>query len=283
MAGELPDGLSRARACELLGVSRATAYRDMALPEAPEGDRWSDEDERLAALVDREHVAHPAFGALKIAHVLREAGEPRATRWRVTRPMGLMGIRPLCPLPSLSKPAKASRRFPYLLRGKAARFPNQVWRTDITYVQIGGHHMYLTAVIDWYSRYVVSWRLSDTMRAREVVACAKDAFEAHDTPSIMNSDQGSVFGSEEYVSLLEGEHVTQSMDGRARWRDNVLMERWSGTLKSECLRNEEYETPAQLEAIIRRFVDDYNSARPHQSLDYDTPSSWYFTGIEEAA
>ena len=216
MAGELPDGLSRARACELLGVSRATAYRDMALPEAPEGDRWSDEDERLAALVDREHVAHPAFGARKIAHVLREAGEPRATRWRVTRPMDLMGIRPLCPLPSLSKPAKASRRFPYLLRGKAARFPNQVWRTDITYVQIGGHHMYLTAVIDWYSRYVVSWRLSDTMRAREVVACAKDAFEAHDTPSIMNSDQGSVFGSEEYVSLLEGEHVTQSIVSAGR-------------------------------------------------------------------
>ena len=111
----------------------------MALPEAPEGDRWSDGDERLAALVDREHVAHPAFGARKIAHVLREASEPRATRWRVTRPMGLMGIRPLCPLPSLSKPAKASKRFPYLLRGKAARFPNQVWRTDITYVQIGGH------------------------------------------------------------------------------------------------------------------------------------------------
>ena len=113
---ELPDGLSRARACELLGVSRAMAYRDMARPEAPEGDRWSDEDERLAALVDREHVAHPAFGARKIAHVLREAGEPRATRWRVTRLMGLMGTCPLCPLPSLSKPAKASRRFLCLVK-----------------------------------------------------------------------------------------------------------------------------------------------------------------------
>lgn len=116
MAGELPDGLSRARACELLGVSRAMAYRDMARPEAPEGDRWSDEDERLAALVDREHVAHPAFGARKIAHVLREAGEPRATRRRVTRLMGLMGTCPLCPLPSLSKPAKASRRFLCLVK-----------------------------------------------------------------------------------------------------------------------------------------------------------------------
>lgn len=96
------------------------------------------------------------------------------------------------------------------------RFPNQVWSTDITYVQIGGHHMYLTMVIDWYSRYVVSWRLSDTMRVREVVACAKDAFEAYGTPSVMNSGQGSVFGSEEYVTLPESRHVAQSMDGRAR-------------------------------------------------------------------
>ena len=136
--------------------------------------------------------------------------------YQTQRPAVLMGMRPCCPLPSLSAPSKASRRLPYLLRGKAVRFPNQVWRTDITYVQIGGHHMYLTAVIDWYSRYVVSWRLSDTMRAREVVACAKDAFEAHDTPSIMNSDQGSVFGSEEYVSLLEGEHVTQSIVSAGR-------------------------------------------------------------------
>jgi putative transposase len=99
----------------------------------------------------------------------------------------------------------------------------------------------------------------------------------------MNSDQGSVFGSEEYVSLLEDEHVTQSMDGRARWRDNVLMERWSGTLKSECPGNEEYETPAQLEDIIRRFVDECNESRPYQSLSYETPSSWYFSGIAEAA
>ena len=271
--------------CELLGVSRATAYRDMGRPGTDgAGDApWPADDERLTALIDRAHVDHPAYGARKIAHLLRESGEPRATRWRVTRLMGLMGVRPCCPLPSLSAPSKASRRFPYLLRDKVVRFPNQVWSTDITYVQIGGRHMYLTAVIDWYSRYVVSWRLSGTMRAREVVACARDVFEAHGTPSVMNSDEGSVFGSEEYVSLLASEHVTQSMDGRARWRDNVLMERWFRTLKSECLRNAEYETPAQLEETIRRFVEEYNSTRPHQSLGYDTPSSWYFSGIAQAA
>ncbi|MCH3947256.1 MAG: IS3 family transposase [Olsenella sp.] len=282
----LPEGLPRARACELLGVSCVTAYRDMAGAETARGglgDGWPPEDERLAALIDREHVAHPAYGARRIARVLHRQGEPRATRWRVARLMGLMGIRPCCPLPSLSAPSKASRRFPYLLRGKRVLFPNQVWSTDITYVQTGGRHMHLTAVIDWCSRYVVSWLLSDTMRAREVVACARDAFEAYGTPSVMNSDQGSVFGSEEYVSLLEGAHVTQSMDGRARRRGNVLMERWLRTLKSECLRNEEYDTPAQLGDIIRRFVDEYNESRPHQSLGYETPSSWYFSGIAEAA
>lgn len=98
-----------------------------------------------------------------------------------------------------------------------------------------------------------------------------------------NGDQGSVFGSEDYVSLLASRHVAQSMDGRARWADNVLMERWSGTLKSECPGNAEYETPAQLEAIIWRFVDEYNGSRPHQSLGYETPSSWYFSGIAQAA
>ncbi|RRF91467.1 MAG: IS3 family transposase, partial [Eubacteriaceae bacterium] len=151
--------------------------------------------------IDRVHVDNPAYGARKIARVLRSEGMGDATRWRVTRLMREMNVRPCCPLPSLSRPSKGSRRFPYLLRGKRVDFPNQVWSTDITYVQIGGRHMYLTAVIDWHSRYVVGWRLSDTMRAEEVVRCVGRAFADHGTPSIMNSDQGSVFGSEQYVGL----------------------------------------------------------------------------------
>ena len=253
------------------GPSLASEWRDEP-PGGADDAPWSADDERLAALIDREHVEHPAYGARKIAHVLRGSGEPRATRWRVTRPVGLMGVRPCRPLLLLSAPSKASRRLPHLLRGKAVRFPNQVWSTDIAHARTGGRHMYLTAVIDWYSRYVVSWRLSDTMRAREVVACVRDAFDVHGTPSIMNSDQGGVFGSEEYVTLLESRHVAQGMDGRASWRDNVLMGRWLGTPRSECLRNVEHETPARLEAIIRRFVDDYNGSRLHQSLGYEAPS-----------
>jgi len=232
------------------------------------------------AKIDGIHADNPAYGARKIARQLRKDGED-VTRWHVTSLMHEMNIRPCCPLPSLSKPSKRSKRFPYLLKGKKILFPNQVWSTDVTYVQIGGHHMYLTAVIDWHSRYIVGWRLSDTMRAEDVVRCVRRAFAEHGTPSVMNSDQGSVFGSDVYVSLLASNRVTQSMDGRARWRDNVLMERWFRTLKSEWLRTHEYSTPKELGRLVAEFVGYYNDARIHQSLGYDTPASWYYAGINE--
>ena len=219
-ASELPEGLTRERACELLGVPRSSSYRPM--PES--SGRWPEEDEALAREIDRLHVEWPEYGARKMSRVLTAAGVQNATRRRVARLMRMMGIRPLCPLPSLSGPAVHRPGFPYLLAGKLISFPNQVWSTDITYVQIGGRHMYLTAVIDWYSRYVVAWRLSDTMRACEVVACSRQAYREHGTPSIQNSDQGSVFSSEEYVSLLRAHGIRQSMDGRRRWADNVIVE-----------------------------------------------------------
>lgn len=224
----------------------------------------------------------PPYGAREVALVLRTEGL-EASRWRVTRLMRAMSVRPCCPLPSLSRPSKASRRFPYLLGGKRMDFPDQVWSTDIAYVQIGGRHACLTAVIDWHGRCIVGWRLSDTMRAEEVVACASQAFAEHGTPSVMNSDQGSVFGSDAYVGLLEGNHVTQSMDGRARWRGNVLMERWFRSLKSEWLRVHECSTPRGLERLVAEFVGYYNDRRIHQSLGYDTPADWYYEGIGERA
>jgi putative transposase len=272
------EKLTRKRASELLGVARSTTYYE----PKEKVEATSDEDERLMAEIDRIHLESPAYGARKIARVLNQRGCD-VTRWRVGRLMGEMNVRPCCPLPPLSVPAGHSKRFPYLLKGKEISFPNQVWSTDITYVQIGGRHMYLTAIIDWYSRYIVSFRLSDTMGAGEVVRCVEDAFRRHGTPSIMNSDQGSVFGSKEYVGLLESFHVVQSMDGKARWRDNVLVERWFRTLKSECLRTAEYSTPSELERLISGFISYYNDTRIHQSLGYETPSSWYFTGINTKA
>ncbi len=246
----------------------------------------SPDDERLMAGVGRVHVDNPAYGARKIARVLRSESLD-ASRHRVTRLMREMNVRPCCPVPSLSRPSRHSKRFPYLLKGKRALFPNQVWSTDVTYVQIGGRHACLTAVIDWHSRCIVGWRLSDTMREEEVMACAERAFAEHGTPSVMNSDQGSVFGADQYAGLLAANHVTQGMGGRARWMDNVLMERWFRTLKSEWfrtlksewLRTHEYSSPQELERLVAEFVDYYNNRRIHQSLGYETPTEWYYSGI----
>ena len=133
-----------------------------------------------------------------------------------------------------------------------------------------------------YSRLVVAWRLADDMGAAGVCACVEEAFAAHGTPSILNSDQGSVFNSAAYEGLLASSHVLQSMDGKARWVDNVIVERWFRSLKSECVRISEYGTPAELRRLVAAYVEQYNNARPHQSLGYDTPAEWYYSGLMAA-
>jgi putative transposase len=235
-------------------------------------------------VVDEVHLEMPYAGARKTRVELRErtGGEIDVTRHCVSGLMEEMNVRPVYPKPNLSKPAKKALKHPYLLKNKAIRFPNQVWSIDITYVPIGRSHMYLTCVIDWYSRYVVGWRLASDMGAAGVCECARLAFEERGEPAIMNSDQGSVFNSAEYEGLLAGRHVLQSMDGKARWVDNVIVERWFRSLKSECLRLGEYETPAELRRLIRDYVDQYNNARRHQSLGYETPAQWYHSGLMAA-
>ena len=138
--------------------------------------------------------------------------------------------------------------------------------------------MYLTCVIDWCSRHVVGWRLASDMGTTGVCECVPRAFDEHGEPAIVNSDQGSVFSSAEYEALLAGRHVLQSMGGKARWVDNVIVERWFRSLKSECLRAGEYETPAELRRLIADYVEQHNNARRHQSLGYETPSEWYHSG-----
>lgn len=265
------EAVSIRRQCELLHVPRSSYYYR---PKGPDGEA---DGAREAAMreVDEIHLEFPCYGARKIAKELARRGLPGWKRHAVEGLMREMGIVPVYPKPSLSSPSKRSKRFPYLLKNKAVRFANQVWSSDITYVSIGGTHMYVYAIIDWYSRYIVGWDLLPDMGAGGVCRTMERAFEQHGTPGICNSDQGSVFGSERYVKLLEGRHVPQSMDGRARWVDNVLMERWFRTLKSECLRINEYETPAQLRSLIADFVERYNNGRIHESLGYETPAEWY--------
>ena len=187
------------------------------------------------------------------------------------------------PKPNLSKPAKAALKHPYLLKNKAFIFPNQVRSVDITYVLIGRSHMCLTCVIDWYSRYVVGWRLASDMGAAGVCECAGLAFDERGEPAIMNSDQGSALDSAQYEGLLADRHVLQGMDGRARWVDSVIVERWFRSLKTECLRISEYSTPAELGRLIRDYVDQHDNARRHQSPGCETPGSWYRSGLAAAA
>lgn len=185
--------------------------------------------------------------------------------------MDEMGIHPIYPKPNLSKPGKG-RKLPYLLKNMDIFMPNQVWAIDITYIPLRRGHMYLTAVIDWHSRFIVGWALSDTLDTAPVLEAVEGAIFRHGTPGIINSDQGSQFTSEKYMSFLSERKIRQSMDGKARWVDNVIIERWFRSLKTEWVYINDYESPRELRTGIREYVEDYNGLRPHQSHDYATPT-----------
>ena len=226
------------------------------------------------ALIDYWHTENPAWGARKIRVLLRNDGY-YVSRKTVQKYMRQMAIYPIYPGPNLSKRNYKEGILPYLLRGYVAQFPNQVWSIDITYIRMKRHHMYLTAIIDWYSRKIVGWRLSDTLETAPVLKTVREAVERNGVPAIINSDQGSQFTSDDYKSLLKSLHIRQSMDGKSRWADNIMIERWFRSLKTEKIYIEEYATERELRASIDSFVDQYNNVRPHESLDNATPASAY--------
>jgi putative transposase len=267
--------LTISRQCRLLGIARSSYYA----PEPEAQLDFTDEEERAMAAIDRIHLEHPCYGARRISRELEREDKMGMGRRKVARLMDVMGIRAIYPRPNTSASQKHHPKFPYLLKGKVIRFPNQVWSTDITYIPIGNRHMYLSIVIDWFSRYIVGWRLHDTLEAIECVKCMEDAFEAYGTPAVTNSDQGSTYSAHEYIALLAGHGVAQSMDGKGRWVDNVLCERTFRSIKQECVYINDYATPNELRRIIGEYIDDYNNKRLHSSLDYETPSEWYFSGI----
>jgi putative transposase len=176
----------------------------------------------------------------------------------------------------LSKRNKNHPVFPYLLKNKAIFLPNQVWALDITYIKMGRSHMYLTAIIDWYSRFIVGWELSDSLDTAPVLEALKQAIAKYGVPSIINSDQGSQFTSDDYVGFLKSQRIRQSMDGKARWVDNVLIERWFRSLKCENIYINEYTSPKALRKGISEYVKQYNCERPHSEHDGDYPSEVYF-------
>ena len=258
------------RQCELLGITRSSVYYEPKQPDAEAQER----KEQIMSRIDYWHTTLPCMGTRKLAVKLRSEGYT-VGRKLVRAYMQEMGIHAVYPKPNLSKRNFKEAIVPYLLRNKVVSFPNQVWSIDITYIKMVRGHMYLTAVIDWFSRKIMCWELSDTLGTAPVLDAVRKAVERFGTPAILNSDQGSQFTSAEYKTLLKSLGIRQSMDGKSRWADNIMIERWFRSLKTELIYINEFRSPRQLRLAIRQYVSDYNTLRPHEALDYAAPEDAY--------
>ena len=234
--------------------------------------------ETLMGRIDYWHTTMPWMGTRKLAVKLREEGYP-VGRKLVRSYMREMGIHAVYPKPNLSKRNFKEAIVPYLLRNNVISFPNQAWSIDITYIKMYHGHMYLTAIIDWFSRRIVGWELSDTLDTRSVLDAVRTATDNWGIPAILNSDQGSQFTSEEYKQLLQNLHIRQSMDGKSRWADNIMIERWFRSLKTEQIYINEFRSPKELRRAISNYIETYNSLRPHEALDYATPDQVFFNSF----
>ena len=257
------DGLSVRRQCALLGLARSGVYRRPAAPDP--------EELALMRWLDEQYLATPFYGSRRMTAALRRAGHP-VNRKRAQRLMRVMGLKALGPKPKTSRPAAAHRIYPYRLRGLAIDRPNQVWAADITYIAMARGFLYLVAVIDWHSRYVLAWRLSNTMDTSFCLDALDDALR-QGRPEIFNTDQGAQFTSAAFTDRLASVGVSISMDGRGRWLDNVFVERLWRSLKSEEVHLKAYADPLEARIGIGQWIRFYNHSRPHQALDYKTPAA----------
>lgn len=260
------------RQCELLDVNRSGFYYEPKKPTEEEIER----EEHIKSRLDFWHTKHSWMGSRKLLDKLKTDDKLKGIgRQLVRRYMLEMGIFAVYPKPDTSAPNKQHKKFPYLLRNKEIWLPNQVWAVDITYISLGRSHMYLTAIIDWSSRFIVGWALSDTLETAPVLEALKQAIEQYGVPAIINSDQGSQFTSSEYTEYLRSRSIRQSMDGKARWVDNVIIERWFRSLKQEEIYINEYQSPRELRAGIREYIKVYNYERPHESFNNERPATVY--------
>jgi putative transposase len=257
--------LSVRRQCELLGLSRSSLYYE------PTGE--TAENLRLMRLIDEQYTAHPYYGSRRMTMWLIERGE-EVNRKRVRRLMRVMGLEAIHPKPRLSQAGDGHRIYPYLLRGVKAERPDQVWSADITYIPMAAGFMYLAAVIDWFSRYVVAWRLSNTLDGSFCLEMLEEALRGG-RPEVFNTDQGVQFTAAAFTGRLESAGVAVSMDGRGRALDNVFVERLWRSVKYEDIYIRGYETVPELQRGLSRYFGFYNGERLHQSLDYRTPAAVY--------
>jgi len=263
-----PD-LSLKVQAELLGISYSSLFYKAMPP--------SERELAIKRRIDEIYTARPYYGSRKITQELRpEFGVARPTIQRYMREMGIFA---LVPGPHTSKPAPAHQIFPYLLRNVTAEHPNHIWGIDITYIRLAHGWLYLTAVLDWYSRYIVSWALSQTL-ALDFVLAAVDNALLQATPEIWNSDQGSHFTSPQYIQRLQNAGVQVSMDGRGRASDNIFTERLWRTIKYEEVYLHDYASPKEAHRQLASYIHFYNFERPHQALDYQTPAQLYGTVID---
>ena len=261
--------LSLSRQCAVLSISRSSFYY------APKGE--SPENLTLMHRIDELFMKHPFYGSRQMVRQLRREAV-RVGRHRVRRLMRLMGLEAIHQAPRTSMPHPAHRVYPYLLNGMAIERPDRVWCADITYIPVQHGFLYLVAIMDWATRHVLAWRLSNTMDARFCVEALNDALARYGRPEIFNTDQGSQFTSLDFTGVLRDASVAISMDGRGRCMDNIFIERLWRSLKYEAVYLHELTDGFKAERVIGEWIDFYNTERPHSALAGQTPAEAYGAG-----
>ena len=266
--------VSKRRQCELLGVNRSSLYYEPVEPDV--------EELALMRRLDELHLNHPFFGSRMMTQMLKAEGCV-VNRKRVQRLMRLMGLESTAPKPATSKPAPEHAIYPYLLRNLRVSRINQVWAADITYIPMARGFVFLVAILDWYSRRVLAWRLSNTLETTFCVEALHEALARYGCPEIFNTDQGSQFTSEEFTDVLLEREIKISMDGKGRFIDNIFVERLWRSLKYEEVYLYAYDNVQVAREGIARYFEFFNDQRPHKALGYQTPASFYDGLLDEVA
>ncbi|WP_250311195.1 IS3 family transposase [Rickettsia endosymbiont of Oedothorax gibbosus] len=253
--------------CKLLDISRSTYYYQ------PTG--ISEQDIKIMAIIDETYTMHPYYGMRRMAKYLQAQGFSVGHK-AVRRYYKIMGLEAVYPKINLSKRNQVHKIYPYLLKGLEIVLPNQVWSADITYIRLSQGFVYLVAIIDWYSRYILSWRISISLESEFCVTALEDAIEKYGMPKIFNTDQGVQFTSENFISMLKLHNILISMDGKGRALDNIFIERFWRSLKQEKIYRIILTTVKEAKTAINEYMDFYNRQRMHQALDYKTPECVYF-------